>query len=87
MDARDMRDMEHERRLRDGKEDAPWRGVAGFEQHTKVSGIVYVCVCVLRACVHACVRACVHACVRVVCACVRVVCACVHACVRACVRM
>ena len=35
-DARDMRDMEMERRLREGKDTVPWTGLAGFEKHTKV---------------------------------------------------
>ena len=35
-DARDMRDMEMERRLRDGEDTGTWTGVAGFERHTKV---------------------------------------------------
>ena len=39
MDARDMRDMEWGRQLRAGQEETghwSWRGVAGFEKHTKV---------------------------------------------------
>lgn len=35
-DARDMRDMAMERRLRDGEDTGTWTGVAGFEKHTKV---------------------------------------------------
>ena len=36
-DARDMRDMEMERRLREGRDTETWTGMAGFEKHTKVS--------------------------------------------------
>ena len=35
-DARDMRDMEMERRLRDGEDSQPWKELGGFEKHTKV---------------------------------------------------
>ena len=39
-DARDMRDMEMERRLREGKDTGSWTGSVGFEKHTKVSLVV-----------------------------------------------
>lgn len=35
-DARDLREMEMERRLREGRDTGTWTGVAGFEKHTKV---------------------------------------------------
>ena len=35
-DACDAREMEMERRLRDGEDVGTWRGIAGFEKHTKV---------------------------------------------------
>ena len=35
-DARDMREMEKEQRLREGECSESWKGVAGFEKHTKV---------------------------------------------------
>ena len=36
-DASDLKDMEMERRLRQGEDIGTWRGIAGFERHTTVS--------------------------------------------------
>ncbi len=36
-DARDMRNMDLESRLRDGKSTASWKEMGGFEKHTKVA--------------------------------------------------
>lgn len=48
-DARDMRDMVMERRLRDGEDTGTWTGMAGFEKHTKVREGTAACTQVLTA--------------------------------------
>lgn len=43
-DARDMRDMEMEKRLRAGEvESGSWRGLGAFEKYTKVSQQTFFC--------------------------------------------